>query len=77
MKNYNFDINKVLSTVFENNIKIYPVVYSKSEFKIEIDFGGKKKLGKKKYNWKIEQKELQNKIRELYYEIYERIQKRK
>jgi len=64
-----------MSEVFENNIKIYPVVHDRSNFKIEIDFKGKKKLGKKLYNWKTDQKELQEKMRELYIQIYERIQK--
>jgi hypothetical protein len=31
--------------VFEHNIKIYPVVYDKLHFKIEIDFNGRKKRG--------------------------------
>tara|TARA_R100001509_G_scaffold154868_1_gene116824 strand:+ start:105 stop:305 length:201 start_codon:yes stop_codon:yes gene_type:complete len=66
-----------MSKVFEHNIKIYPKVYDKKHFKIEIDFNGRKKLGDIIYNWKTEQKEMQEKIRELYLEIYERIQTRK
>jgi hypothetical protein len=77
-KNYNFnDISNVMHECFDNDIKIYPVVYDKLHFKIEIDFAGRKKLGKEKYNWKTQQKELQKKINELYYEIHKRIQKRK
>ena len=77
-KSYNFkDISEIMSKVFEHNIKIYPKVYDKKHFKIEIDFNGRKKLGDIIYNWKTEQKEMQEKIRELYLEIYERIQKRK
>ena len=34
-----------MSKVFEHNIKIYPKVYDKKHFKIEIDFSGRKKLG--------------------------------
>ena len=63
--------------VFEHNIKIYPVVYDRLHFKIEIDFDGRKKRGDVMYNWKTEQKQMQEKIRELYLEIYERIQTRK
>ncbi len=66
-----------MHTCFNNNIKIYPVVHDRQHFKIEIDFAGRKKLGKETYNWKTQQKELQHKIKELYYEIYKRIQNRK
>ena len=66
-----------MSKVFEHDIKIYPKVYDKKHFKIEIDFSGRKKLGTRIYNWKTEQKEMQQKIRDLYLQIYERIQKRR
>ena len=57
-KNYNFnDISNVMHECFDNDIKIYPVVYDKLHFKIEIDFAGRKKLGKEKYNWKTQQKD--------------------
>lgn len=76
--NCNFnDISKIMSECFEKNIKIYPVVYDRIHLQIEIDFNGRKKRGKEIYSWKTEQKELQEKIQELYYEIHKRIQNRK
>ncbi len=77
-QSYNFrDISNLMSKCFKQNIKIYPVIHDKNHLKIEIDFAGRKKLGSQIFNWKTEQKELQYKIQELYYEISKRIQNRK
>jgi hypothetical protein len=60
-----------------NNIKVYPIIYDLNHLKIEVDYGGRKKQGEEIYNWKTQQKELQNKIIELYEILARNIQSRK
>lgn len=59
-----------------NNIKVYPVVYDLNHLKIEVDYDGRKKQGQEIYNWKTQQKQLQNKIIELYEILARNIQGR-
>ena len=59
-----------------NNIKVYPITYDLNHLKIEIDYDGRKKQGEEIYNWKTQQKELQNKIIELYEILARNIQSR-
>jgi hypothetical protein len=60
-----------------NNIKVYPVIHDLNHLKIEIDYDGRKKKGEEIYNWKTQQKELQNKIIELYEILAKNIQCRR
>jgi hypothetical protein len=60
-----------------NNIKVYPIIYDLNHLKIEIDYDGRKKQGEEIYNWKTQQKQLQNKIIELYEILAQNIQSRK
>lgn len=59
-----------------NNVKVYPKMYDKTNLVIEVDYDGRKKEGSKLYNWKSQQKQLQEKIIELYEELAKRIQSR-
>jgi hypothetical protein len=59
-----------------NNIKVYPIIYDLNHLKIEIDYDGRKKQGEEIYNWKTQQKQLQNKIIELYEILAQNIQSR-
>ncbi len=59
-----------------NNIKVYPIIYDLNHLKIEIDYDGRKKQGEEIYNWKTQQKQLQNKIIELYEILARNIQSR-
>lgn len=70
------DISQVVSVCIKNDIKVYPVIYDKYHLKVEVDYAGRKKKGKEKYNWRTEQKQLQAKIIELYEAIAKRIQDR-
>lgn len=60
-----------------NNIKVYPIIYDLNHLKIEIDYDGRKKQGEEIYNWKTQQKQLQNKIIELYEILARNIQSRR
>lgn len=60
-----------------NNIKVYPIIYDLNHLKIEIDYDGRKKQGEEIYNWKTQQKQLQNKIIELYEILAQNIQSRR
>jgi uncharacterized protein (DUF302 family) len=71
------NINEILSVCHKNGIKVYPVVCDKNSFFIEVDYSGRKKRGSTTYNWKTQQKEMQNKIIELYEELAKKIQSRK
>jgi len=71
------NINEILSLCHKNGIKVYPVVCDKNSFFIEVDYSGRKKRGSTTYNWKTQQKEMQNKIIELYEELAKKIQSRK
>ena len=70
------DINYYMGICLKNNVKIYPIIYTPGYMKIEVDYAGRKKKGTEKYNWRTEQKALQEKIQELYETIAERIQSR-
>lgn len=61
---------------FKENIKIYPIIYDRNSFKIEINYDGRIKTGKEIYNT-TDQKKMQKRIIELYYEIGDKIQSRK
>lgn len=61
----------------KKNIKVYPVKHDNRHLKIEVDYDGRKKVGKDIYNWKTQQKELQKKIAELYEIIATSIQSRR
>ena len=60
-----------------NNIKVYPIIYDLNHLKIEVDYDGRKKQGEEIYNWKTQQKQLQNKIIELYEILARNIQSRR
>lgn len=66
-------MNDYISKCIRNNIKVYPVVYDINYMKIEVDYSGRKKTGDEKFNWRTEQKKLQNKIKEIYETIGSRI----
>lgn len=68
--------NEFILVCIRNNVKVYPVVYDLNNLKIEVDYNGRKKQGNETYNWKTEQKELQNKIKEIYENIGRKIQRR-
>ena len=70
------NINDHMSICFKNNIKIYPTIFIPGYMRIEIDYAGRIKKGTEKYSWKSEQKQLQEKIQELYETIAKRIQSR-
>jgi len=70
------NINHYMSICFKNNIKIYPTLFMAGYMRIEIDYAGRIKKGEEKYNLKTQQKELQEKIQELYETIAKRIQHR-
>ena len=59
---------------FKKNIKIYPIIFNRKYLKIEINNNGRKKQGTQTYDPKTEQKELQQKIAELYRLVAKRIQ---
>lgn len=63
-------------TCIRNNIKVYPIIYDLNHLKIEVDYDGRKKQGEEIYNWRTQQKKLQNKIIELYEELGKKIQSR-
>lgn len=69
-------VNNGYIKCIRNNVKIYPVMYDKYHFKIEIDYDGRKKQGSEMYKWKTEQKQLLQKIKELYENIGQNIQSR-
>ena len=50
------NLSEILSLCFKNGVKVYPVVYDKNNFVIEVDYNGRKKKGSYIYNWKSEQK---------------------
>jgi len=63
-------------TCIRNNIKVYPIIHDLNYLKIEVDYDGRKKQGEEIYNWRTQQKKLQNKIIELYEELGKKIQSR-
>ena len=71
------DINVSMGICLKENIKIYPIIYDKNNFKIEINYDGRIKKGKDLYRNITDQKKMQKKIIELYHEIAEKIQNRK
>ncbi len=72
----NKEIHLYMGMCFKENIKIYPIVYDRNSFKIEINYDGRIKTGKEKYKT-TDQKKMQKRIIELYYEIGDKIQSRK
>jgi hypothetical protein len=70
------NINHYMSICFKNNVKIYPIIFMPGYMKIEVDYAGRIKKGTEKYNSRTEQKQLQEKIQELYETIAKRIQSR-
>lgn len=72
----NKEIHLYMGMCFKENIKIYPIVYDRNSFKIEINYDGRIKTGKEIYNT-TDQKKMQKRIIELYYEIGDKIQSRK
>ena len=71
------DINVSMGICLKENIKIYPIIYDKNNFKIEINYDCRIKKGKDLYRNTTDQKKMQKKIIELYHEIAEKIQNRK
>jgi len=69
--------NDAMVVCIRNNIKVYPIIYDLNHLKIEIDYDGRKKQGEEIYNWKTQQKQLQNKIIELYEILAQNIQSRR
>lgn len=72
----NKEIHLYMGICFKENIKIYPIIYDRNSFKIEINYDGRIKTGKEIYNT-TDQKKMQKRIIELYYEIGDKIQSRK
>lgn len=72
----NKEIHLYMGVCFKENIKIYPIIYDRNSFKIEINYDGRIKTGKEIYNT-TDQKKMQKRIIELYYEIGDKIQSRK
>ena len=72
----NKELHVYMSMCFKENIKIYPIIYNRSSFKIEINYDGRIKTGKETYST-TDQKKMQKRITELYYEIGIKIQSRK
>jgi hypothetical protein len=72
----NKEIHTYMGICFKENIKIYPIIYDRNSFKIEINYDGRIKTGKEIYNT-TDQKKMQKRIIELYYEIGDKIQSRK
>lgn len=72
----NKEIHLYMGICFKENIKIYPIIYDRNSFKIEINYDGRIKTGKEIYNI-TDQKKMQKRIIELYYEIGDKIQSRK
>tara|TARA_R100000353_G_scaffold174249_1_gene141797 strand:- start:822 stop:1052 length:231 start_codon:yes stop_codon:yes gene_type:complete len=75
MKSVDFNIHEVMKVCFDNDIKIYPVIYDKNHLQLEINYKGKIKRGQELYNQKTDQKKLQEKIGDLYYHISEKLTK--
>jgi hypothetical protein len=69
-------INEALVVCLKNDIKVYPIIHDINYLKIEVNYSGRKKKGKEIYNWRTQQKELQQKIIELYETLAGRIQSR-
>jgi hypothetical protein len=69
--------NDAMVVCIRNNIKVYPIIYDLNHLKIEVDYDGRKKQGEEIYNWKTQQKQLQNKIIELYEILAKNIQSRR
>jgi|TARA_B110000908_G_scaffold36958_1_gene44352 hypothetical protein len=77
MNNQGKAIHLYMGICFKENIKIYPIIYDRNNFKIQIDYDGRIKTGKELYRVTTDQKKMQTKIIELYYEIGDKIQGRK
>ncbi|MAL08332.1 MAG: hypothetical protein CMF74_01535 [Maricaulis sp.] len=75
MKSVDFNVHEVMKVCFDNDIKIYPVIYDKNHLQLEINYKGKKKRGQELYNQKTDQKKMQQKIGDLYYHISEKLTK--
>jgi len=72
----NRPIHESMAICFKENIKIYPIIYDKSTFKIEVNYNGRKKVGEKLYGITSDQKKMQYRIIELYNEFADKIQSR-
>jgi hypothetical protein len=70
------DINYYMKICFDNNVKIYPIILDMVYMKIQVDYAGRKKTGTEKYDWRLQQKQMQEKIIELYETIGKNIQSR-
>ena len=70
----NKNIHITMGVCLKENIKIYPIVYDRIHLKIQINFDGRIKTGTELYKIASDQKKLQQKIGELYYDIAKRIQ---
>jgi len=71
------NIGECMSICLQNNIKVYPIPYDLNHLKIEVDYDGRKKQGEEIYNWKTQQKQLQDKIIQLYEILARNIQSRR
>lgn len=69
-------ISDACSICFKHNVFVYRVPISNDSMKIEVDYDGRKKLGSEIYKWKTDQKEMNEKIYELYVTIARQIQNR-
>ena len=69
-------ISDACSICFNNNVFVYRVPIGNDSMKIEVDYDGRKKLGSEIYKWKTDQKEMNEKIYELYVTIAKQIQNR-
>jgi hypothetical protein len=70
-------ISEATSICFKENIKIVREIVGKSQFRIVIDYNGRKKVGQELYHVDGDQKKLNKKILELYVSIANNIQNRK
>ena len=70
------DINYYMKICFDNNVKVYAIIYDQLYMKIQVDYAGRKKTGQEKYNWQTQQKQMQLKIIEIYETIGKNIQGR-
>jgi len=68
------EIHEAMGICFKNDIKVYPVIENQHSLRLEVNYKGKIKKGTQIFNVKNEQKELQEKSKELYLIIAKKIQ---
>lgn len=79
MKNVDSDYMSFVEATqicFRSKVFIYRIPVGNDSMKIQIDYDGRKKTGSETYRWKTQQKEMSDKIHELYVTIAKQIQSR-